>query len=613
MRILEQITSSEDVKKLNNSEVQQLCGEIRSRLLQVVSKNGGHLASNLGTVELSVALHRVYDSKTDRILFDVGHQCYTHKMLSGRLDAMDQIRQYGGISGFPKPNEAIDDAFTAGHSSESVSLAIGMARARTLLQENYDVVAVIGDGALTGGLAMEGLADAASSGEPVVIVLNDNNMSIGNNVGGLSRALQSLRYRSGYIRFKKLYRASIGKLPSVYQAIHKLKEKVKANLLPTDMFTDLGFYYLGPVDGHDVKTLETVIRWARDQRVPTVIHVLTKKGKGYAFAEADPETYHGVGPFDLKTGVQKSTKPDFSAQFGNALCALAAEDKRVSAITAAMASGTGLSTFAETYPERFFDVGIAEGHAVTMGAAMAKQGLVPVFAVYSSFLQRGYDMLIQDAALQHLHLILAVDRAGLVGNDGVTHHGLYDVAYLSSVPGMTILCPASFAEVEEALRYAVREVNGPVAIRYPRGGEGKYNGCHAIGEQVLREGADITLVTYGTIVNEVLSAADLLKEKGISAEVVKLGQILPCDFTAVRESIQKTKNCIVIEEVIRNGCLGNTLAAVLAEKAVPFHACKLINLGDGLIGQGTVQQLYQDCGLDASSICTAVQEVLKHE
>ena len=454
MSVLERIHSSEDVKKLKTEELQPLCDEIRRFLVKSVSGTGGHLASNLGAVELTVALHRVYDTRRDRLVFDVGHQCYTHKILTGRRESFSTLRQYGGLSGFPKPYESEDDAFIAGHASNSVSVALGMAKARTMLHKEYDVVALIGDGALTGGLASEGLATAAASGEPMVIILNDNNMSIDPNVGGTASLLQKMRIKPSYISFKRLYRSAMKNAPALYHFSHTVKEWVKDRILPDNMFSEMGFEYIGPVDGHDVEQLETVIRWARDLRAPVLVHVLTKKGKGCSFAEEHPERYHGVGRYDPETGELVPGEPGFSEMFGKYLCEFAAADKRIMAITAAMTCGAGLDSFAERFPSRFLDVGIAEGNAAAIAGGMAKEGALPVFAVYSSFLQRSFDMLIHDIALQRLHVVLAVDRAGLVGSDGETHHGIFDVGFLSEVPGMTVFCPSNYGELRQMMEEA---------------------------------------------------------------------------------------------------------------------------------------------------------------
>lgn len=610
MSILERINSSNDIKKLPEEELEPLCQELRDYMISSISRTGGHLASNLGAVELTVALHRVYDTSRDRVVFDVGHQSYVHKIITGRRDSFCTLRQHGGLSGFPKPYESEDDAFIAGHASNSVSVALGMARARTLSHADYDVAAIIGDGALSGGLAYEGLANAAASGEPLVVILNDNNMSINENVGGTAHLLESLRVRPGYISFKRWYRDVFTKLPGLYKFNHAIKEWLKKRLLPGNVFSGMGMYYLGPVDGHDIGKLETVIRWARELRKPVLVHVVTKKGKGYKYAEEHPEKFHGVGRFDIETGELHDSGDCFSAKMGESLSRLADNDGRIIGITAAMSSGTGMDVFSAAYPDRFFDVGIAEGHAVSMAGGMAKQGMVPVFAVYSSFLQRGYDMLIHDVALQNLHVVFCVDRAGLVGSDGETHHGVFDVSYLSSVPDMTVLCPASYAELETMLRAAIYDINGSVAIRYPRGGEGKYTACNTAPETLLREGRDVTLVCYGIMTNEVLDAAERLAAEGISAEVIKLSMIKPPDFDLVMRSLRKTGKLLISEDVCEAGCVGSRILEEAAINEIHVRAAKLLNLGEGIVPHGTVAELLHDFGLDADGIVSAAMEMM---
>lgn len=610
MSILERINSSNDIKKLPEEELEPLCQELRDYMISSISRTGGHLASNLGAVELTVALHRVYDTSRDRVVFDAGHQSYVHKIITGRRDSFCTLRQHGGLSGFPKPYESEDDAFIAGHASNSVSVALGMARARTLSHADYDVAAIIGDGALSGGLAYEGLANAAASGEPLVVILNDNNMSINENVGGTAHLLESLRVRPGYISFKRWYRDVFTKLPGLYKFNHAIKEWLKKRLLPGNVFSGMGMYYLGPVDGHDIGKLETVIRWARELRKPVLVHVVTKKGKGYKYAEEHPEKFHGVGRFDIETGELHDSGDCFSAKMGESLSRLADGDGRIIGITAAMSSGTGMDVFSAAHPDRFFDVGIAEGHAVSMAGGMAKQGMVPVFAVYSSFLQRGYDMLIHDVALQNLHVVFCVDRAGLVGSDGETHHGVFDVSYLSSVPDMTVLCPASYAELETMLRAAIYDINGSVAIRYPRGGEGKYTACNTAPETLLREGRDVTLVCYGIMTNEVLDAAERLAAEGISAEVIKLSMIKPPDFDLVMRSLRKTGKLLISEDVCEAGCVGSRILEEAAINEIHVRAAKLLNLGEGIVPHGTVAELLHDFGLDADGIVSAAMEMM---
>lgn len=605
----------QDLHQISDEEAEQLCGELRSSLIETVSQTGGHLASNLGAVELTVALHRVYDTKRDRLVFDVGHQCYCHKMLTGRAALMNTLRKMGGLSGFPKPNESEHDAFIAGHASNSVSVAVGMARARTLLGEDYNVLALIGDGALTGGLAYEGLSDAGQSGENLVVILNDNGMSIQKNVGGVANLLARHHLRPTYLSFKKAYRRVTEKIPggkAIYRFNHRIKKAIKGNLLPSSFFEDMGFTYIGPVDGHQVGELTRVLRWARSVEGPVLLHVRTVKGKGWTPAEETPDAYHGVAPFDPVTGApRRKSGPSFSSVFGAELVQLAEQHPNICAVTAAMQAGTGLEGFAARFPERFFDVGIAEGHAAAMCSGMAKQGLVPVFAVYSTFLQRGYDMLIHDMALQHLHVVLGVDRAGLVGDDGETHQGLFDVAYLSTVPGITVLAPASFAELRAMLRCAVLELDGPVALRYPRGGENGYSGDQSgLPSSVLREGSDWTAVCYGTMTGEVLAAAEQLAEEGIQVEVIKLNQLIPLVPELVLQSVRKTKRLLVAEEVIAAGDIGTSLAALAEEAGLPLRKLILLNAGSQFVPHGTIPQLRERLGINCAHIVTAIREAV---
>ena len=601
--------------EMTDQQARQLCQQLRVQMIQTVSKTGGHLASSLGVVEILVAVHRVFDLDVDRLVFDVGHQCYAHKLLTGRGSAMNTLRKFGGLSGFPKPHESRADAFIAGHASNSVSVALGMARARTVNKEDYSVLALIGDGALTGGLAFEGLADAGSSGEPLIVILNDNGMSITKSVGGVAAHLSRQRLKPQYLHLKKLYRSVTGKNAvgqAVYKVTHRAKKMVKDAILGYSMFEDMGFTYLGPVDGHDVSYLTRMLRYAKELNCPVLLHVKTVKGKGYTPAERQPDQFHGVGPFDVEKGlaVSKAGGANFSSVFGETMCQLAEEKPELVAITAAMRLGTGLDEFARRYPQRFFDVGIAEGHAVAMTGGLAKQGALPVFAVYSTFLQRGYDMLIHDMALQNLHGILAVDRAGLVGEDGETHHGVFDVGFLSTVPGMQILCPASFAELRAMLRHAVTEMTGPVAIRYPRGGEGQWTQMAGVeGTTVIQEGTDVTLVAYGTMVDQVLQAAQLLEQRGHSVAVVKLNSIRPLDMGPIRRLCEQTGRLIVAEECNDSGCVGRTIISELALAGVPVKAA-LVNLGDQFVPQGSVAQLREMTGIDGAGICQKAMEVI---
>ena len=612
--ILERLRSPDDLRALDELELKILCDELRAFLVAQVSHTGGHLASNLGVVELTVAIHRVFDTARDRLVFDVGHQCYVHKSLTGRAEQFPTLRQLGGISGFPKPCESVHDAFIAGHASNSVSVALGMARARTMLHEDYSVLALIGDGALTGGLAYEGLNNAGASGEPLIVILNDNGMSIARNVGAMSEHLSRLRTKPEYFAFKKAYHSALGGSRlghALYDFNHALKTGIKKALLPNaTMFEDMGFAYLGPVDGHDLTQLTSTLEWAKEMKRPVLVHVRTQKGRGYAPAEREPWRFHGVGPFDAETGAVPPAKESFSSVFGAALTELAAEDARVCAITAAMEDGTGLTPFAERYPDRFFDVGIAEGHAAAMAAGLAAQGALPVFAVYSSFLQRAYDQLLHDVALSGLHVVFAVDRAGLVGADGATHHGVMDTVFLSGIPNMTVLCPSSFAELRSMLRRAVLEMSGPVALRYPRGGEGVYRADRSAEDFAeLRTGGDITLCAYGTLINNVLDAAELLREDGIEARVIKLNRISPFRGGELSRVFGDTEQLLVAEECSGVGCIGQRIAAILTEEGHEPKKLTLCNLGRRFVEQGSVDKLRAQCGLDAASLARTAKEV----
>ncbi len=616
MKILDNIQSPEDIKALDYTELDKLSAEIRDFLVESVSKTGGHLSSNLGVVELTLAIHKVFDTSKDRLVFDVGHQSYVHKIITGRRDKFDTLRQLGGIAGFPKPSESVHDAFIAGHASNSISVALGMARARTISGDDYNVIALIGDGALTGGLSYEALSDAGESGERLIVILNDNGMSITENVGGIARHLAKQRIKPAYYRFKKYYRRFMAFIPGgkyIYKLLHGMKNGIKDALLHCSMFEDMGFTYLGPVDGHNTEQLVETLSWAKRLEGPVIVHAATTKGKGYPYAEENPDKFHGVGRFNPVTGEILGGGRNFSAVFGEKLCEMAKADAKICAITAAMEAGTGLKGFAARYPDRFFDVGIAEEHAVAMAAGMAKQGLTPVFAVYSTFLQRSYDMLLHDTALDKLHVVFAVDRAGLVGEDGETHHGVFDVGYLSSVPGMTVMCPASYAELRDMLEFAVHRANGPVAVRYPRGGEGEYMAGGVSGSKVLNIGSDFTLVTYGTAVNTAAQAVVTLAMLGVSVELIKLDFINPIDFRTIIKSVAKTGRLLVLEECAQPGCVGGRIAAELCEKKIAAKCMILKNLGSDFVTHGSVEALRRLCGIDEDSVVKAVMEEMKNE
>ena len=613
MSILERIDCHEALLSLNDKERTQLCAEIREFLVDSVSKTGGHLAGNLGLVELSVALETVYDTKEDRLVFDVGHQSYVHKLLTGRQADFAHLRQYGGIAGFPKPSESATDAFVAGHASSSVSIALGMARARTLQQQDYHVVAVIGDGACTGGMAYEGLNDAAVSGEPMVVILNENEMSIGKNVGGLSRYLSRLRSSDNYLGAKRAYRNFMKKIPGgreVYQFSSRVKNRVKQFLLKTTIFENMGFTYLGPADGHDLPGLISLLTAAKELKEPVLVHVVTQKGKGYHFAEKDPAKFHGIGKFDPKTGQTLAPKvKTFSDSFGETMVELARKNEKVCAITAAMPSGTGLMKFQEQFPRRAFDVGIAEEHAVSMAGGLAKQGMIPVVALYSTFLQRAYDQILQDIALLQLHVVLAIDRAGLVGDDGPTHHGVFDVGFLRQVPGMKILTPVSLAEQQDMLRWAVEECSGPVAIRYPRGTEGSYkqSDWDGTGKNIIKEhrkGKDVTLITYGSMLENIMDAAETLSKEGIEATVLRLLSVSDLPIQQISERIPLNSAAIVVEEVCSRSGIREELAWKLGRRIYG------LDLGHGFVPHGAQKELYKHCGLDSQSIVNFTREVL---
>ena len=616
MSLLENTNCHDDLAALTDEQRIALCDEIRQFLVERVSKTGGHLASNLGVVELTVAIETVFNTNKDRLVFDVGHQSYVHKMLTGRQADFDHLRQYGGMAGFPKPVESYTDSFVAGHASSAVSIALGMARARTLMKDDYHVVALVGDGAATGGMVYEGLNDSAESGEPLVVILNDNEMSIDRNVGGMASHLSRLRMKEGYLGMKNRYRNALSKLPggkAFYRFTRRIKEVIKRGLLRTTIFENMGMSYLGPVDGHDLKDLTRILRVARDMNRPVLVHVLTQKGRGYTPAEESPSVFHGVGKFDPISGqIPCKAGQTFSDTFGQTMIALAQSDDRVCAITAAMPGGTGLMGFKEAYPDRLFDVGIAEEHAVSMAGGLAKQGVVPVVALYSTFLQRSFDQIMQDVALLNLHTVFAVDRAGLVGEDGETHHGVFDVGFLRQIPGMHVLCPVSCQELSDMLVWAVKEQTSPVAIRYPRGGDRNYSHsdwtdmglvksvkCH-------RQGSGLTIITYGTMLQNAMDAAEFLSKDGIEATVLRLMSINPLPVDEILSNLN-TNHILILEETATGSAICHSLAEALHEMktGLQIHS---INLGDGFVTHGSVSALYEHYGLDGNSIADFVRK-----
>ena len=624
MCILENIQGHQDLIKLSSSQRVELCREIREFLVSHISQTGGHVSSNMGVVELTVAIETVFDTMKDRLVFDVGHQSYVHKLLTGRQADFSTLRQFGGMAGFPKPSESIADSFVAGHASSSVSIGLGMARARTMRGEDYHVVTLIGDGAATGGMAYEGLSDAAVSKEPLIVVLNDNALSIDQNVGGMASHLRQLRSKERYIGMKRSYRKLILKLPGgryLYRFSHNLKDRIRRMLIPTTIFESMGFTYLGPVDGHDTEQLISLLRIAKDMKCPVLIHAMTQKGRGYGPSEEHPKLFHGIGKFDPKTGEPlKKAVPTFSEAFGNTMVELAQEEPSLCAITAAMPGGTGLLEFKKQYPKRLFDVGIAEDHAVSMAGGLAKQGMLPVVALYSTFLQRSYDMILQDICMLNLPVVLAVDRAGLVGEDGETHHGIYDVGFLRQAPGMRILCPASLCELRSMLLWAVAKRTGPVAIRYPRGGNGDYtdSGWDATKTQeqnalcLHRAGKKIAFVTYGTLVNRTMEAADILASKGLDVAVIRLTTVAPLPVQQLATQLSGIEYLFIVEEIAGNSGIHESLAFEL-KTVCPYLKVFGRDLGNQYVRHGSVDKLYEHYGLSGQKLADFVMEVYRDE
>ena len=623
--ILETINSPADVKALSLEQLKQLAEEIRQLLISVISKTGGHLAPNLGVVELTLALHRVFTTPKDKIVFDVGHQSYIHKIITGRREQFSTLRQYGGLSGFPKRSESEHDAFGTGHSSTSISAALGMAVARDLQGENYNVIAVIGDGSMTGGMAFEALNNAGTLHKKMIVVLNDNEMSISKNVGAMSEYLYQLRTGETYNKIKHDIEGWLKNMEfgtDVLKAIRRLKGSVKYLMVPTSIFEELGFTYLGPIDGHDLQGLTEGLQAAKKIDGPVLVHVLTKKGKGYKPAEESPNKFHGTGPFDIATG-KKIANPNapitYTEVFGRTLTELANADKDIIGITAAMPDGTGMSTFAKAHPERCFDVGIAEQHAVTSAAGAAAVGLKPVAAIYSTFLQRAYDSVLHDICMQKLHVTLCLDRAGLVGDDGYTHHGVFDYAYLRSMPEMTIMAPKDENELRHMLKTAV-DFDGPVSVRYPRGsgvGVSITEPMHSlpIGKaEVLREGKDVCLWAIGSMVQSALQAADKLAEQGISAGVVNMRFAKPLDEELLLEHAAQYGKIVTLEEGVLQGGVGSAVLETL-NAAKMLQKCQVLTLGipDEFVLHGDKKLLFKDLGLDVETIADKIAALVKEE
>ena len=639
--MLEQINSPNDLKNLTLKQKEELAQEIRNYILEIVSENGGHLSSNLGVVELTIALHSVFNVPEDKIVWDVGHQTYVHKILTGRREELKNIRKLNGIAGFPKTKESETDCFNTGHSSTSVSAALGMARARDLQGKNNACIAVIGDGALTGGMALEALNDAGFSKTNITVILNDNEMSISKNIGGMNQFLDKLRAKKLYTRTNKLIKNRLNSIPVIgtkmVRIIQRIKRAFKQLLVHGMFFEDIGFTYLGPVDGHNIEKLESILRLSNQIEGPKIIHVLTKKGKGYTIAEKNPDRFHATSPFNIETGEPKKQKQDdYSKIFGKKLVELAKNNEKIVAITASMKDGTGLRTFQKEFPKRFFDIGIAEQHAITMAAGMAKEGMIPVVPIYSSFYQRAYDQVIHDVAMQNLHVIMCVDRAGVVGADGETHQGTLDMAFFRLVPNLVIMAPKDFKELEDMLEYAVK-LNKPIIIRYPRGGEdkktkfekhdkiklGKVEILRRIDENLkfknqiienqtkneqmekTKNKPQLSIIAIGKMVSRAMNIAEEIQDK-IDVEVINARFLKPFDNQTIIKCIQKTKNVVTIEDgTIING-LGTTVKELISDNKLEGIKIECFAYPDEFIKHGKVEELEEIYGLDENTIISKI-------
>ncbi len=614
--ILDQITQPNDIKQIKPEDYGQLAEEIRSFLIDKISVSGGHLGSNLGAVELTMALHLSLDLPKDKIVWDVGHQSYTHKLLTGRKEGFDELRAYGGMSGFPKRKESPCDPFDTGHSSTSLSAGLGLVRARDIRGEDYTVVSVIGDGSLTGGMAYEALNNASRMGSNFIIILNDNNMSISENVGGVSKYLNNIRTAQGYLELKDsiYYRMKdVPKYNPIVKGIQNVKNSVKHLMIPGMFFEDMGITYLGPVDGHDIQAMTKVLKEAKRVKNAVVVHVITKKGNGYEPAMKHPARFHGAEPFDIETGLPKKrkVKANYTDVFATVMNKLGERNEKLVAITAAMPDGTGLKRFAAKYPERFFDVGIAEEHAVTFAAGLAAGGLIPVVAIYSSFLQRAYDQILHDVCIQNLHVVFAIDRAGLVGSDGETHQGIFDLSYLSSVPGLTVMAPKNKWELSDMLKYAVA-YDGPIALRYPRGEA--YDGLKEQREPIAYGKAewichekDVLLFAVGSMVKTAMEVKELLSGAGISASVVNARFVKPLDEALLREAVAEHSLIVTMEENVLSGGLGQRVSAFFEQENI---RTKLIHIAlpDAYIEHGNVDILRKLTQIDAQSVFELIQK-----
>ena len=619
--ILEKINKNEDLKKISNKEKKILAKEIRDYIIEIVSKNGGHLASNLGVVELTLALESVFDPNKDKIIWDVGHQSYTHKILNGRKESLKTLRQLNGISGFPKISESKTDCFNTGHSSTSISAAMGMAKARDISKKDYNVIAVIGDGALTGGMALEALNHVGCDQTKMIIILNDNEMSISRNISGMNKLLTNLRSRKNYRKSNQIGKEITYKIPLVgknlVNIIGKTKNVIKQVMIPGMYFEEIGLKYLGPVDGHDIESLEDILKKAKNFDEPIIIHVKTKKGKGYRPAEENPSKFHGVGSFNIETGESLTkSKNNYSKIFGKKIVELAKRNKKIVAITAAMRDGVGLGEFAEKFPNRFFDVGIAEQHALTFAAGLAKEGMIPFISIYSSFYQRAYDQVIHDICTQKLPVIMCVDRAGIVGNDGETHQGIYDMSFFKLIPNITIMSPKNFKELEDMMEYAI-ELKSPVVIRYPRGGEiysKETNNSIELGRaEVLKKGTDITIIGIGKTVNRAFEVEEELRKNNISVELINARFLKPLDKRTIKKSLLKTKKVVVIEDNTIIGGLSSSIKELIIDEKLKDIMILTYAYPDEFIPHGTVSELEKQYNQNKEIIIPDIKKLFKEK
>ena len=620
--MLEKIQKPNDIKKIPADQLPALAEEIREFIIESLSKTGGHLASNLGVVELTIAMHRVFDLPKDKLIWDVGHQSYTHKILTGRKDGFETLRREGGISGFPKRSESDCDVFDTGHSSTSISAGVGYVRARELKKENYSVVSIIGDGALTGGMAYEALNNAASLKSNFIIVLNDNEMSITENVGGMSSYLSGLRTASAYTGFKMDVTKALNRIPGIgpgmVDAMRKTKSSIKQIIIPGMLFEDMGLTYLGPVDGHNIPQLIKTFQEAKRFEGPILVHVLTQKGRGYEPAMRHPARFHGAGPFDVKTGLPVGkSNPTYTDVFSTVMRKMGDRRKDVAAVTAAMMTGVGLKRFSNMFPDRCFDVGIAEEHAVTFAAALSLGGITPVVAIYSSFLQRAYDQIMHDVCMQNLHVVFAIDRAGLVGYDGETHHGIFDLSYLGSMPNMTILAPKNLWELSDMIKFAV-DYDGPIAVRYPRGeaytGLKEFRAPICLGKsEVIHEGSRVALLAVGSMVKMAEEVQKQLKERmDMDAALVNARFVKPIDEELLRSFADTYELVVTLEENVKDGGFGERVLAFAEEEDLPFGV-KIIALPDRFIPHGSVSYQMKQVGFTPEDICGRIEEYYRKQ